>query len=182
MASSLWPHRLQHDRLFCPLLSPGVCSSSCALNRWCHPTVSSSVAPFSSCLQSFPASMPFPVSRLFISGGQSIEASASASVLPMNIQGWFPLGLTGLISQEILRNLFQHHNLQASILWHSAFLMVQLTSVHDYWETTALTIWTFISRVILLLWNMLFRFVITFLLRSKGLLISWLQSLFIVIL
>ena len=81
-----------------PLPSPGVYSNSCPLTRWCHPTISSSVVPFSSCLQSFPASGSFPVSWLFMSGGQSIGASASASVLPMNIQGWFLLGLTGLIS------------------------------------------------------------------------------------
>ena len=98
MSDSLWPHGLQHARLRCPSPSPRVCSNSCPLSRWCHPTISSSVAPFSSCLQSFPASGSFPVSQLFASGGQSIEVSASASVLPMNIQDWFPLGLTGLIS------------------------------------------------------------------------------------
>ena len=77
---------------------PGVCSNSCPLSQWCHPTISSSAAPFSFCLQSFPASGYFPVNQLFTSGGQSIGASASESALPMNIQGWFPLGLTGLIS------------------------------------------------------------------------------------
>ena len=87
---------LQHARLPCPSLSPWVCSNSCPLSRWCHPTTSSSVAPFSSCPhQSFPASGSLPMSQLFASGGQSVRASASASVLPMNIQGWFPLGLTG---------------------------------------------------------------------------------------
>ena len=90
-------YSLQHPRLPCPSLSPRICPSSCSLNQWCHPTISSSVALFS-CLQSFPASRSFPVSQLFASGGQSIGASASASVLPMNIQGWFPLGLTDLIS------------------------------------------------------------------------------------
>ena len=98
VSDSLRPHGLQHARLPCPSPSPGVCSNSHPLNRWCHPTISSSVVPFSSCPQSFPASESFPVSRLFASGGQSIGASASASVLPMNIQRWFPLGLTGLIS------------------------------------------------------------------------------------
>ena len=93
--SSMWSHELQHARLPCLSLSPKVCSNSCPLNWWCHPTISSSVAPFSSCPQSFPASGSFPMSKLFASGGQSIGASASASVLPMNIQGWFPLGLTG---------------------------------------------------------------------------------------
>ena len=98
MSSSLWPHGLQHARLPCPSPSPGVCSNSCPLSWWCLPTISSSVIPFSSCLQSFPASGSFLLSQLFASGGQSIGASASALVLPMNIQGWFPLGWTVLIS------------------------------------------------------------------------------------
>ena len=86
----MWSHGLQHARLPSPSLSPRVCSNLCTLGRWCHPTISSSVIPFSFCLQSFPASGSFPVSRLFASGGQSVEASASASVLPMKIEGWFP--------------------------------------------------------------------------------------------
>ena len=98
MSNSLWPHGLQYTRLPYPSLSPRVCSNSCPLSRRCHPTILSSVAPVSSCPQSFPASGSFPVSQLFSSGGQSIRASASASVLPMNTQGWFPLGLTDLIS------------------------------------------------------------------------------------
>ena len=89
VSSSLWPHGLQHARLPCVSLSPSVCSNSCLLSQWCHSTNPSSVAPFSSCLQSFPASGSFPMSWLFPSGGQSIWASASAPVLPMNIQGWF---------------------------------------------------------------------------------------------
>ena len=92
------PHGLQHARLPCPSPSPGACSNSCPLSWWCHPTISSSTAPFSSCLQSFPASGSLAVTRLFESDGQSIEASASTSILPMNIQDWFPLELTGLIS------------------------------------------------------------------------------------
>ena len=95
---SFLPHGLQHTRLPCPSPSPGVCSNSCPLSQWCYLTISSSVTLFSFCLQSFPASGSFPMSRLFTSGGQSIGASASASVLPMNIQGWFLLELTGLIS------------------------------------------------------------------------------------
>ena len=95
MSDSLWAHGLQHDRLPCPSPIPGVCSSSCPLSRWCHPTISSSVIPFSSCLQSFPASGSFPMSQFFASSGQSIGVSASTSVLPLNIQDWFPLGLTG---------------------------------------------------------------------------------------
>ena len=103
MSNSLWPHGLQHTRLPCPLLSPGVCSNSCPLSQWCYPTISSSVASFSCCPQSFPASGSFPMSWLFVSSGQSIGASASASVLPVNIQDWFPLELTGLISLLTLR-------------------------------------------------------------------------------
>ena len=98
MSSSLWPHGLQHARLPCPSLSPGVCWNSCPLSQWCHPTISSSVIPFSSRLQSFPASESFLMSQLFTSGSQRIGASASASVLPRNTKGWFPLGLTGYIS------------------------------------------------------------------------------------
>ena len=98
VSHSLWPHGLQHAKLPCPSVSPGVCSNSHPLNQWCHPTISSSVIPFSPCPQSFPASRSFPLSWLFAPGGQSIGASASAAVVPMNIQCWFPLGLTGLIS------------------------------------------------------------------------------------
>ena len=98
MSDSWPPHELQHARLPCPSTPPRPFSNLCPLSRWCHPTISSSVAHLSSCPQSFPASRSFPVSWLFTSGDQSIGASASASVLPMNIQGWFPLGLTGLIS------------------------------------------------------------------------------------
>ena len=101
VSNSWWHHGLQHARLPCPSLSPQACSNSYPLNQWYHPTISSSVAPFSSCPQSFPASGSFPVSKLFISGGQSIGDSALASVLPMNIQGWFPLGLTGLVSLHV---------------------------------------------------------------------------------
>ena len=90
------PRGLQHARLPYPSLSPRACSNSCPLSQWCHPTISSSAVPFSLCLQSFPASGSFPVSRFLVSGGQSIGASASASVLPVNIQGWFPLRLTRL--------------------------------------------------------------------------------------
>ena len=100
VSNSLQPHGLQHTRLPCPSPTPGAYSNSCPLSWWCHPTISSSVVPFSSCLQSFPASGSTLMSQFFISGGQSIEVSASASVLPMNIQDWFPLGWTGLISLQ----------------------------------------------------------------------------------
>ena len=96
MSDSLWPHGLQHTRLPCSSPTPGACSNSCSLSQWWHPTISSSVVPFSSCLKSFPASGSFLMSQFFSSGGPSI--GASASVLPMNIQGWFPFGWTGLIS------------------------------------------------------------------------------------
>ena len=97
ISDSLWPHGLQHTRLPCPSQSPGVSSDSVPLSWWCHPTISSTVILFSFCFQSFPASESFPMSWLFTSGGQSIGASASASILPLNIQGWFSLGLTSLI-------------------------------------------------------------------------------------
>ena len=100
LSDALRTHGLQHARLFCPPPSLGVCSNSCPLSRWCHPTISSSVVLFSSCLLSFPASGSFPVSWLYASGGKSIGVSASASVLPMNIQDWFPLGWRGWISLQ----------------------------------------------------------------------------------
>ena len=98
MSNSLWPHGLQHAKHPGPLITPGACSNSCPLSWWCHPTISSSVVPFSSHLQSFPASGSFPMSQLFASGGRNIGVSASASVLKMNIRDWFPLGWTGWIS------------------------------------------------------------------------------------
>ena len=100
MLDSLWPHGLQHTQLLCPSLSPGVSSNSCPLTRWCYQTISSSVTPFSSCLQTFPAAGSFPVRQVFASGCQRIGPSALASVLPVNIQGWFPLGWTSLISLQ----------------------------------------------------------------------------------
>ena len=137
VSDSLWPHGLQHTRLSCPLLSPGVCSNSCLLSRWCHPSISSSVTLFSSCPQSFPASGSFPMSLLFKSGGQSIAASASASVLPMNIQDWFLLGSTCLIPLQskglsrVFSNItvqkYQFFDAQPS-LWPNSI------SVHDYWK------------------------------------------------
>jgi len=168
---------MQHARLLCPSLSPRVCSNSCPLNGWCHPTISPSVVPFSSCLQSFPASWSFPMSRLFAWGGQSIGASASALVLPMSIQGWFPFGLTGLISLQTLKSLLQNPSSKALILQCSAFFMVQLSYLYmNAGKTIALTIWTIVGKVMPLLFNMLSRLVTAFLPRSKHLLISWLQS------
>ena len=171
MSNYLWPHELQHTRLPCPSLFTWVCSNSCPLSQWCHPIISSSVSPFSSCPQSCPASGNFPMSQLFPSGSQSIEASASASVLPMNIQGWFPLGLTGfdlLAVQGALKSLLQHHGLKASILQLSAFFMVQLSHPCMTTGKTIALIWTFVSKVMSLLSNMLSRLVIAFLPRSKA--------------
>ena len=142
-------------------------------------TISSSVVPFSSCPQSFPASGSFQMSPFFASDGQSIGDSASASVLPMNIQGWFPLGCAGLITllAEELSRVFS----SIMVLKHR-FFGVQpslWSNSHPYMmagKTIALTIWTFVSRVMFLLFNMLTMFVIAFLPRGKGLLISWLHS------
>ena len=144
---------------------------------WSHATISSSVIPFSSCPQSFLASGSFPMSRFLTSGGQS--TGVSASVLPMNIQDWFPLGWTGWISflSKGLKNLFQHHSSKASILWCSAFFIVQLSHWHiTTGKTIALTRRTFAGHGMSLLFNMLSRLVIAFLPRSKHLLMSWLQS------
>ena len=113
MSNSFWPHGLQHARLPCPSPTPRACSNLCLWSHWCHPTISSLAVPFSSNLQSFPASGSFPLSQFFTSGGQSIGVSASASVLPMNIQDWFPLGWTGWISLQA-KSLFQHHSSKAS--------------------------------------------------------------------
>ena len=120
MSDSVWPYGPQYARLPCPSLPPGVYSNSDSspLSWWW--IISSSVTPSSSCFQSFPESGSFPMSQLFTSGGQSIGASASASVLLMNIQDWFPLGLTGLIL--LYKSLLQHHNTKASVLQSSAFL------------------------------------------------------------
>ena len=125
MSDSLQPHELQHARLPCPSLSPGVCTNSCPLNWWCHPTISSSVTPLSSYFQSFPALGSFLMSRVFASGGPSI--GTSESVLPMNIQDWFPLRLTGLISLQskgLLRvfsstTIQSHQSLALSLLYGS---------------------------------------------------------------
>ena len=178
MSDSLRHHGLQHTRLPCSSPTPRVCSNSCPLSQWCHPTISSSVVPFSSCLQSFPASEYFLMSQYFASGGQSIGVSASASVLPMNIQGWFPWlvwspccprdSLSLLAVQGTLKSLLQHHSSKALILQCSTFFMVQLS--HPYMttvKTIALTRWTFVGKVMCLFFNRLSRFVIAFLPRSK---------------
>ena len=133
LSDSLRPHGLQHTRLPCPSPAPGACSNSCPSSRWRHPTISSSVVPFPSSLQSCTASGAFPNSHFFTSGGQSIGASASVSVLLMIILHWFPFGLTGLISlavQRTLKSLLHHHSSKASIIQHSVFFMVQLSHLY----------------------------------------------------
>ena len=152
VSDSLRPHGLQHARLPCPLPTSGVYSNSCPLSRWCHPTISSSVVPFS-CLQSFPASGSFQISQFFASGGQSIRVSASSSVLLMYIQDWLLLGLTGWISLQSkgLSNVLQHHSSKASILRCSAFFIVQLSHLYmTIGKTIALTRWTFVGSFIVI--------------------------------
>ena len=175
MPNSLWPHELQHARLPCPSPTPRVYPNSCPLSRWCHPAISSSVMPFSSCLQSFPASGSFPMSQLFAWGGQSIGVSASKSVLPMNAQDWSPLGWTGSVSLQSkgLTRIFSNTTVQKH-----QFFNTQLSS-HPYMstgKTIALTRWNFVGKVMSLFLNTQSRLVINFLPRSKCLLISWLQS------
>ena len=134
VSDSVRPHGLQHSRLPCPSPAPRVCSNSCPLSWWYHPAVSSSVIPFSSCLQSFPASGSFPVSQFFPSGGQNIGASASATVLPMNIQDWSPLEWTGWISVQSkgLSRVFSSTTLQKHPLFRSQLLSVRPTLSFSY--------------------------------------------------
>ena len=136
-SNSLRPYGLQYARLPCPSPPPRACSNSCPSSRWCHPTISSSVIPFSSYLPSFPASGSFPGSQFFTSGDQSIRASASASILPMNIQGWIPLGLTGLISllsKGLSRVFSSNHSLKASpTLWSNSHIHTWLLEKSYLW-------------------------------------------------
>ena len=146
MSNSLWPHGLQYRRLPCPSLSPGICSNSYPLSQWCHPTISSSVTPFSSCLQSFPESGSFPMRWLFPLGDQSIGASTSASVLPLAIQGWFPLRLTGLdllAAQGTLKSLLQHHSRSLFSKWSESEVILSGTSLSSsYWSWRRLLVLT----------------------------------------
>ena len=166
VSDSLRSHELQHARPPCPSPTPRVYSNSCLLSWWCHPTISSSVVPFS-CLQSLPATRSFPVRQFFASGGQSIGVSSSASILPNNIQDWFPLGLTGWISlqsKRLSKSFLQHHSSEASILQRSAFFTVQLSHPSmTTGKTIALTRQTFVGKVMSLLFNMLSSLVIVFL-------------------
>ena len=141
VSDSLWPHEPQHTRPPCPSPTPGVHPNSCASSRWCHPAISSSVVPFSSCLQSFPASGSFPMSQLFAWGCQSTGVSASATVLPMNTQDWSPLGCTGWISVQSkgLKEPSpapQFKSINSSVL--SFLHSPTLTSIHDYWKNHSL--------------------------------------------
>ena len=185
VSNSLRPHGLQHTRLPCPSPIPRACS-----NSWFHWVMMPSnhlilFCPLLLLPSIFPSIRVSPVSQLFASGGQSLGALALASVLPVKIWGWFPLGLTGLISlqsKRLFKSLLQHHNSKASILWW--FLSV-VHLWHPYMTTgkpIALTIWTFVGNVMSLFFNMLLRLVTAFLPRNKCLFISWLQSASTVIL
>ena len=151
MSDSLRPHELQHARPPCPSPTPGVYSNSRPASQWCHPAISSSVFPFSSCPQSLPASGSFPISQLFASGGQSIGVSASVLVLPMNTQDWSPLGWTDWISLQSkgLSRVFSNTTFQKhQFFWRSAFFTVRLS--HPYMttgKTIALTRRTFVGNV-----------------------------------
>ena len=155
MFNFLWPHGMQHTRPPCPSSSPKVCPSSCPLHQWCHPASLSSDTLFSFYLQSFPASGTIPMSWLFTAGDQNTGALALVSVLPMSIQNWFPLRLTGLISLLSKGLSFlKHHSLKVSIPWCSAFFTVQLSQLYmNTGKTIALTIWTFVIRVMSLFFN-----------------------------
>ena len=173
MSDSLWPHGLPPSRPPCPSPTPRACLHSQFLELGCHPTISSSVVPFSSWHQFFPASGSFPMSRFFTSGGQSIGVSASASGLPTNIQDWSPLGWTGWISLQSkgLSRVFSNTTVQKHQFFELSFLYSPtLTSIHDYWKNhrfAELCCWTFVGKVMSLLFNILSRLVIIFLPRSK---------------
>ena len=176
----LRPRESQHARPPCPSPTPRAYSNSGPLSWWCHATISSSIIPFSSCPQSFPASGSFPMNQLFTWGGQSIGVSASASVLPMNEHSGlvsFRMDWLDLLADQGALKSLQQHSSKSSILQHSDFFIVKFS--HPYMttgKTITLTRWTFVGKDMPLLFNVLSRLVITFLPRSKRLLISWLQS------
>ena len=134
VSGSLWPHEPQHARPLCPSPIPRDYPNSCPFSRWCHPIISSFVVPFSFCLQSFPASGSFPMSQLFSSGGQSIRVSASASVLPMNIQDWFPLGWTGWISLQSqgLSRVFSNTTVQKHQFFGAQYSLWSNSHIHTW--------------------------------------------------
>ena len=177
MSNSLGLHGLQYARLPCPSPSPRACSNSCPSSQWCHPI--SSAIHFSFCLQSFPTSGSFPISWLFTSGGQNFGASASASVHLRNIQYLFPLGLTGLFclqSKGHSRVFFNYTAPKHQLFGIQPSLWSNFHIHFTIGKTIALTIQTFVDKVTSLYFNMLSRFIIAFVPRSKSLLISWLQS------
>ena len=175
---TLQPHGQQHARLPCPSSTPGACSNSCPLSWWCHPTISFSVIPFSSRLQSFPASVFSNESALRIrcpnywSFSFSINPSNEYSGLTSFRMNWLDL----FAVQGTLKSLLQHHSSKASVLWHSAFFTVQLSHPCVTTGKTTLTRWASVGKVMSLLFNVLCRFFIALLPRTKYLLISWLQS------
>ena len=136
---TLWPHELQYTRLPCPSPTPRACPNSCPPSWWCHPTISSSVIPFSSCLQSFQASGSFQMSQLFTSGGQRIGVSASASVLPMNIQVWFPLGWTGWMSLQSkgVSRAFSNTTVQKHQFFSAQLSLWPINFIYDYWKSNS---------------------------------------------
>ena len=181
MSDCLWPHESAVPQVYPSVTALRTCSNSCPSSWWCHPNITSSVIPFSSCLWSFPSSGSFPVSQFFTSSGQIIGASASASVLPMNIQDWLSLLLTGWIplqskglSRVFSNTTVQKHQLSGTqlSLWSNSHTHIWMTTG----KNIVLTRWAFVGKVMFLLFNMLSRLAIAFLLRSKCLLISWLQS------
>ena len=175
VSDTLQLHGLKHTRPLCPSPILGVYSNSHRLSRWCHPTISSSVVPFSSHLLSFPASGSFQMSQLFTLGGQSIGVSASALVLPMNIQDWFPLGWTPCSPRDSQESspTPQFKSINSLVL---AFFIVQLSrSYMTTGKPIALTRQSFVGKLMSLLFNLLSRLVIVFLPRRMCLLISWLQ-------
>ena len=159
--ASLRPHGLQHARLPCLSPTPGAYSNSCPLSPCCHPTISSSVIPFSSRLQSFPASGFFPVSQFFTSGGQIIGVSASALVLPMNIQDWFPLGWTGWLSLQSkgLSRVFPNTTVLKRQFFGAQLFLKSNSHIYTWLleKTITVTRWTFVGKVMSLLFNMLSR-------------------------
>ena len=163
VSDSLWPHEFQHTRPPCPSPTPRVHSNSHPLSWWCHPAISSSVVPFSSCPQSLPASESFPMSQLFAWGGQSTGVSALASFFTKNTRDFRTDWLHLLAVQGTLKSLLLHHSSKPSILLSSAFFIVQLS--HPYMttgKTIALTRWTFVDKVLSLLFNILSILVVTF--------------------
>ena len=169
MSTSLWPQGLQHARLLCPSPTPWAYSNSSPLCWWCHPPISSSVVPFSSCFKSFPAARSFPKSQIFTSAAQSIGVSASASVLPMNIQDWYPLGWTGWISFQSkgLSRVFSNSTVQKHQFFAAQHSLYSNSHIHTWLlETVALTrqnnVSTYVGKVMSLLFNMLSRVGLSF--------------------